>query len=62
MLTSSTQQVIRIFITKAELAAGVTEAQDMLYDMRVIQSMGLDVKKSMILEMENNGAVDLANN
>ena len=34
----------------------------MLYIMQVIKLLGLDVKKPMVLEMNNKGAVDSANN
>jgi hypothetical protein len=34
----------------------------MLYTMRIVESMGLKVKKPMILEIDNKGAVDLTNN
>jgi hypothetical protein len=34
----------------------------MLYSMRIVESLGLKVKKPMILEIDNKGAVDIANN
>jgi hypothetical protein len=34
----------------------------MLFIMRIIESMGLRVKKPMILEIDNKGAKDLVNN
>jgi hypothetical protein len=34
----------------------------MLYVWHILESMGLKVKLPMILEMDNKGAVDLANN
>ena len=49
-------------MTEAESAAGVTEAQDMVYYHNVFTSLGLKVKLPMVLEMDNKGAVDLANN
>ena len=49
-------------ITEAEGAAGVMTAQDMLYVYRLLLSMGLTVELPMVLEMDNKGAVDLANN
>jgi hypothetical protein len=33
--------------------------QDLLFAMRVVESMGLKVKKPMIIEIDNKGAVDL---
>ena len=47
---------------EAESAAGVMVAQYMLYVYRLILSMGLEVELPMLLEMDNKGAVDLANN
>ena len=34
----------------------------MLYCMRIVESLGLNVKKPMIPHVDNKGAVDLANN
>ena len=56
------QKVVALSVTEAELIAGVTCAQDMLYIMRVLELIGLKVKKPMILEMDNKRAYDLANN
>jgi hypothetical protein len=44
------------------MAAGVTCAQDMLYTKNVLESIGLQVELPMVLEMDNRGAIDLANN
>ena len=62
MFKSSTQKVTFLSVMEAELSAGVTEAQDMLFVMRVMESMELKVRKPMILELDNKGAIDLANN
>ena len=48
-------------MTEAEGAAGVTEAQDMLFVYNILKSLGLKVQLPMVLEMDNKGAVDLAN-
>jgi hypothetical protein len=37
-------------------------AQDMLFDMYGIETMGIKVKKAMILEINNKGAVALTHN
>ena len=50
------------YLTKAELYAGVSTAQDMLYVKNVLGSMDLKVQLPMILEMDNQAAVHLANN
>ena len=59
---SRMQKCVTLSVTEAEYVAGVECAQDMLFTMRVLESMGLKVKKPMILEIDNKGAVDLANN
>ena len=59
---SLTQKTVTLSVTEAESAAGVMVAQDMLHIMRLLISLGLKVKLPMVLEMDNQGAVDLANN
>jgi len=49
-------------VTESELGGATETAQDMLFAMRIIESMGLKVKKPMILYVDNKGAKDLANN
>jgi len=46
------------------VALSVTEVctQDMLFEMRVLNSMGLKVKLPMILEIDNKGTKNLVNN
>jgi hypothetical protein len=63
IMRSKMQEVVALSSTEAELMSG-TEwcAQDMLYWMRVVESLGLKVKKPMILEIDKKGAVDIANN
>ena len=41
--------------------AGVTCMQDMMYVYNLMSLMGLQVQLPMVLEMDNQGAVDLAN-
>jgi hypothetical protein len=53
---------VTLSVTEAELAAATQCAQDMLFAMRVIESVGLKVKKPMILEVDNKGAKDLTHN
>ena len=48
-------------VTEPEIAAGVMVAQDMLYIYRLLESLELEVELPMILEMDNSGAVDIAN-
>ena len=59
---SSTQKFVSLSVTEAESAAGVMVAQDMLYVYRLLESIGLSVELPMLLEIDNKGAVDLANN
>jgi hypothetical protein len=50
---SSTQKTVAPSVTEAELGAATQCAQDMLFTMRVIKSLGLQVKKPMILRVDN---------
>ena len=59
---SAMQKFATLSVTEAETAAGVMVVQDMMYAYRILVSLGLKVKTPMILEMDNKGAVDLANN
>ena len=62
MFKSSTQKSVALSVCEAKQTAGVLCAQDMLYVRHILKSIGLKVKLPMILEMDNMGAVDLANN
>ncbi len=55
MFKSSTCRTVSLSTTEAETYAGVTCVQDMLYMKNVLES-------PMVLEMDNQGAVYLANN
>ena len=59
---SATQKFVTLSVTEAEQAAAVTCAQDMVYQKNLLESIGLQVELPMILEVDNKGAVDLANN
>jgi hypothetical protein len=61
-MRSSGQKSVTLSVTEAELAGAVQTAQDMMFVMRVIESIGLKVKKPMILKMDNSGAHDLTHN
>ncbi len=58
---SSTERTMSLPTTKAETYAGVTCVQDMLYMKNLLESLRLKVKLHMVLEMDNQGAVYLAN-
>jgi hypothetical protein len=61
-MRSNTQKSVTLSVTEAEQAAAVSCAQDMLFVMRLMESMGLKVKKPMVLKLDNKGAHDLAHN
>jgi len=61
-IRSKQQDGTTLSVTEAELVAATSCAQDMLFTMRLIESLGLKVKKPMKLFVDNKGAVDLANN
>jgi hypothetical protein len=62
MFKSSTERTVSLSTTKAETYIGVTCVQDMLYMKNVLESLKLKVNLPMVLEMDNQGAVYLANN
>jgi hypothetical protein len=55
------RQYVDLSVTESELGSMTEMAQDMLFAMRILESMGLCVKKPMILYLDNKGAKDLAN-
>eukprot|EP00957_Ditylum_brightwellii_P117484 8960183-Ditylum_brightwellii.AAC.1 len=54
--------IIALSVTEAELFAAVLCVQDMLFAMRVLNAMQLQVKLPMTLYIDNKGATDFANN
>jgi len=56
------QGCVTLSVTEAEMVSATQCAQDMLFVMRVVESMGLKVVKPMILEVDNKGAIDLSHN
>ena len=59
---SKKSPTVALSVTEAELTQATSTAQDMLYVMRVMESMGLKVQKPMILKVDNKGAKDIAHN
>ena len=59
---SAMQKFVALSVTEAETVSGVQCAQDMLYVKRLLEDMELQVELPMVLEIDNSGAVDLANN
>ena len=62
IMRSKMKQYVDLSVTESELGGATETAQDMLFAMRIIESMGLKVKKPMILYVDNKGAKDLVNN
>eukprot|EP00957_Ditylum_brightwellii_P011861 893952-Ditylum_brightwellii.AAC.1 len=54
--------IIALSVTKAELFAAILCVQNMLFAMRVLNSMQLQVELPMTLFIDNKGAVDFSNN
>lgn len=54
--------VVALSITESELYAAVLTAQDMMFCYYIIVGLGLTVELPMILYIDNQGAVDSANN
>jgi hypothetical protein len=61
IVCSKMRQYVDLSVTESELGGATETAQDMLFAMCIIESMGLTVKKLMILYVDNKGAKDLAN-
>jgi hypothetical protein len=55
------QEKISFLICQSETHAGVGCIQDMLYVKKVVKSVRLEVELLMVLYMDNQAAVDLAN-
>ena len=49
-------------MTESELVAAVDCTQDLLFEKRVLESLGLKVETPMILQVDNRGIADLVNN
>jgi hypothetical protein len=59
---SSMQKIVALSVTEAEIFAATSNAQDMMYVKRILESIRLRVHLPMILEVDNKYAVDLVNN
>ena len=62
MTKSKMQQSVTLSVREAESVAATLCAQDLLFIMRLLESIGLKVKKPMILKVNNKGTKDLASN
>eukprot|EP00956_Cyclotella_meneghiniana_P002520 scaffold2883_cov76-Cyclotella_meneghiniana.AAC.3 len=61
VIRGATQKFVTLSVTEAETAVGVTCAQDMMYVYQILVSLELSVELPMVLEIDNKGAVDMAN-
>jgi hypothetical protein len=58
---SGMQKIVALSVTEAETIAVVQCVQEMLYCKKVLESIGLKVELPMIINTDNQGAVDLIN-
>jgi hypothetical protein len=59
---SAGQNIVEVSVTYSELVAAGQVAQYMLFVMILMDSIGLKVKKPILFNVDNKGAVDLINN
>ena len=59
---SKMMPIVALSTTEAELYAATLTAQDMMFVHHILVNMDLKVELPMILQCDNKGAVDLANN
>ena len=59
---SKGQTATTLSVTVSELVAAIDCVQDLLFERRVLESIGLQVQLPMILSVDNRGVVDLVNN
>jgi hypothetical protein len=55
------QKCVTLSVTEAEFVACVEVVQNMLFARRILESLELKVKMPMVVDVDNFGAVDLAN-
>ena len=58
---SGMQKIVALSVTEAEIIALVQCVQEMLYVMKLIESLDMKVRKPMMVHSDNKGAVDLVN-
>jgi hypothetical protein len=56
------QECVTLSLTEAKLVAATNFIHDMLYIRNILESMGLKIKLSMKVELDNKGAKDIINN
>jgi hypothetical protein len=62
VMSSKMQRIVALSVTEAELIQICECAQDMLYVYRLLKDMSLSIKLPMVLESDNQGAIDIVNN
>jgi hypothetical protein len=62
IMTSKMQRIVAMSVTEAETIEACEAGQDMLSVYRLLKDMGLSVELPMILEIDNQGAIDIVNN
>ena len=55
---STKQRIVALTVTEVELIAATSNAQDIMYVKRLLDSIDLRVALPMVLEVDNKGAVD----
>ena len=57
---SSIQNTTTLLVTESEIVSGMNCAQDMLFTNNVVNSIGMKAKLPILLEISNNGSLDMA--
>ena len=55
------QKIVALSVTEAEVIALVQCVQEMIYIIKLVESLGRKVRKPMMTNSDNKGAVDLVN-
>ena len=55
-------KTVALFVTEGKMSAKFLFTQDIIYVMRITESMGLKVQKPMKFNVDNKGTVDLESN
>ena len=61
VMQSIGQKIVALSVTEAELIALALVVQEMLYVLRLLELMKLQMQKLMIVKCDNKGAVDICN-
>ena len=61
VMRSIGQKIVALSVMEVERIALAQVVQEILYVMRILESMQLHMQKQMIVESDNKGAIDLCN-